>query len=106
MRAQLIHLIKMCDHPALTLQILPFSAGAYRAGEHSFTIIQYAHPGTRDIVIARGFGGPVLSESLTETEFCLQLFEDASAKAELARSAKVILERILSELDGAHAQRC
>jgi hypothetical protein len=31
MRAQLTHLIEMCDHPALTLQILPFSAGAYRA---------------------------------------------------------------------------
>lgn len=27
MRAQLRHLIEMCDHPAVTLQILPFSAG-------------------------------------------------------------------------------
>jgi hypothetical protein len=98
MRAQLLHLIKMCDHPALTLQILPFSAGAYRAREHSFTIIQYAHPGPRDIVITRRVTGPVLSERETETEFCLQLFEEVSAKAELAGSAKFILERILAEL--------
>src|SRR6201994_2611249 len=50
MRAQLLHLIEMCDHPAVTLQILPFSAGAHRAMGGPFTILRYTEPDLRDVV--------------------------------------------------------
>jgi Domain of unknown function (DUF5753) len=98
MRAQLAHLIEMCDHPALTLQVLPFSAGSYRAMEHSFAIIQYARRSPRCVIITREFTGPALSARPDETEICIQLFEDASAKAEPAGSTRSILERILADL--------
>ena len=53
MRAQLRHLIEMCDHPAVTLQILPFSAGSHRAMGGPFTILRYTEPDLRDVVLHR-----------------------------------------------------
>jgi hypothetical protein len=44
MKAQPRHLIDMCDLPAVTLQILPFSAGAHRAMGGPFTIFHYTSP--------------------------------------------------------------
>ena len=46
-REQLKHLIEVADHPAVTLQILPFSAGAHSAMGGPFTILRFAEPDLR-----------------------------------------------------------
>jgi transcriptional regulator with XRE-family HTH domain len=41
MRAQLEHLVAMADRPNITLQVLPFSAGAHPAMAGSFTMLHF-----------------------------------------------------------------
>ena len=49
-REQLRYLIKVADHPAVTLQILPFSAGAHSAMGGPFTILRFAEPDLANVV--------------------------------------------------------
>jgi transcriptional regulator with XRE-family HTH domain len=42
--AQLEHLLKMSELPNVTLQVLPFDAGAHFAASGSFTLIEFAEP--------------------------------------------------------------
>jgi hypothetical protein len=50
MKAQLDHLVDMADHPKITLQILPFSAGAHAGLDGSFFIIRFPELGDPDVV--------------------------------------------------------
>ncbi len=42
MRGQLSHLIGMTEQPNITIQVIPFSAGAHPALESNFTILEFA----------------------------------------------------------------
>lgn len=44
MRDQLLHVRTMAERPAVTIQILPFSAGLHASPENSFTILDMADP--------------------------------------------------------------
>jgi hypothetical protein len=48
-REQLKYLTEMADHPAVTLQILSFSAGAHSAMGGPFTILRFAEPDLQDV---------------------------------------------------------
>ena len=50
MREQIRHLARMCEHPAVTLQILPFQVGGHPAMGGPFTILRYSEPDLRDVV--------------------------------------------------------
>src|SRR5450755_3986864 len=49
-RGQLKHLIEVTDHPAVTLQVLPFQVGAHSAMGGPFTILRFAEPDLADVV--------------------------------------------------------
>jgi hypothetical protein len=68
MRAQLLHLIDMCDHPNVTLQILPFSAGAHRAMGGPFTILRYTEPDLRDVVFIEQLTSALYLDKQTEVD--------------------------------------
>lgn len=50
MRAQLSHLLDICDRPGLTIQISPFLTGASYASPSSFSILQFAIDDLPDVV--------------------------------------------------------
>jgi transcriptional regulator with XRE-family HTH domain len=66
MRAQLRYLIEMCDHPAVTLQILPFSAGSHRAMGGPFTILRYTEPDLRDVVFIEQLTSPAMLQAVLD----------------------------------------
>ena len=41
MRDQLTHLLELADRPAVTIQVLPYTAGAHPAMAGSFTLLQF-----------------------------------------------------------------
>jgi transcriptional regulator with XRE-family HTH domain len=81
MRGQLAHLIEMCDHPAVTLQILPFSAGAHRAMGGPFTILRYTEPELRDVVFIEQLTSALYLDKQTEVEAYLQVIEEVCLQA-------------------------
>lgn len=50
MRAQLEHLAKAAELPNVTIQVLPFSAGAHAGLSSAFCVLGFADPGDSDVV--------------------------------------------------------
>jgi transcriptional regulator with XRE-family HTH domain len=98
MRAQLRHLIEMCEHPAVTLQILPFSAGPHRAMGGPFTILRYTEPDLRDVVFIEQLTSALYLDKPTEVDSYLEVMEEVCLQAEPSAKSPGMLKTVLSTL--------
>jgi len=98
MRAQLRHLIEMCEHPAVTLQILPFSAGAHRAMGGPFTILRYSEADLRDVVFIEQLTSALYLDKPTEVDSYLEVMEEVCLQAEPSAKTPGILRTVLGTL--------
>jgi transcriptional regulator with XRE-family HTH domain len=98
MREQLLHLIEMCDHPAVTLQILPFSAGSHRAMGGPFTILRYTEPDLRDVVFIEQLTSALYLDKQTEVDSYLEVIEEVCLQAEASAKTPAILQAVLDTL--------
>lgn len=98
MKAQIRHLIEMCDHPAVTLQILPFSAGAHRAMGGPFTILRYTEPDLRDVVFIEQLTSALYLDKTTEVDSYLEVIEEVCLQAESAAKTPSILRAALDAM--------
>jgi transcriptional regulator with XRE-family HTH domain len=68
MSAQLAHLAEHTARPALTLQVLPFAAGANAGLEGEFVILTFPDPEDPPVAYAEGLMGDVYLESAEELD--------------------------------------
>src|SRR5579863_10069163 len=54
MRAQLERLLELSELPSVTLQVIPYDAGALPAGNNKFIILSFAQPTVTDVVFVEG----------------------------------------------------
>jgi len=95
MKAQLRHLIEMCDHPNVTLQILPFSAGAHRAMGGPFTILRYTEPDLRDVVYIEQLTSALYLDKPTEVDAYLEVIEEVCLQADPSAKTQGFLNSVL-----------
>src|ERR1700760_3989348 len=95
MKAQLRHLIEMCDHPNVTLQILPFSAGAHRAMGGPFTILRYTEPDLRDVVYLEQLTSALYLDKPTEVDAYLEVIEEVCLQADPSAKTQGFLSSVL-----------
>jgi transcriptional regulator with XRE-family HTH domain len=98
MKEQLRHLLGMCDHPAVTVQILPFSAGAHRAMGGAFTILRYDEPDLRDVVFIEQLTSALYLDKQADVESYLEVIEEVCLQAEPAARTPGILRSALNGL--------
>jgi hypothetical protein len=98
MKEQIRHLIEMCDHPAVTLQILPFSAGAHRAMGGPFTILRYTEPDLRDVVFIEQLTSALYLDKATEVDSYLEVIEEVCLQSESAAKTPRLLKAALETL--------
>jgi transcriptional regulator with XRE-family HTH domain len=98
MRDQLRHLIDMCDHPAVTLQILPFRNGAHPAMGGPFTILRFAEPDLRDVVYIEQLTSALYLDKPTEVDSYLEVMEQVCLQAEPAAKTADLLKGIMDSL--------
>ena len=98
MKAQIRHLIGMCDHPAVTLQILPFAVGAHRAMGGPFTILRYTEPDLRDVVFIEQLTSALYLDKTTEVDSYLEVIEEVCLQAEPAARTPSVLKAALDAL--------
>jgi transcriptional regulator with XRE-family HTH domain len=98
MRAQLRYLIEMCDHPAVTLQILPFSAGSHRAMGGPFTILRYTEPDLRDVVFIEQLTSALYLDKPIEVDAYLEVIEEVCLQAEPSAETPAMLRAVLDRL--------
>jgi hypothetical protein len=96
-REQLKHLIEVTDHPAVTLQVLPFAAGAHAAMGGPFTILRFAEPDLADVVYIEQLTSALYLDKPVEVDSYLEVMEQLCLQAEPATSTTDILSQILAE---------
>jgi transcriptional regulator with XRE-family HTH domain len=97
MREQVKHLLDMADHPAVTLQILPFSAGGHRALGGPFTILRFSEPDLRDVVYIEQLTSALYLDKPTEVDSYLEVMEQLCLQAEPVAKTLDVLNGILQD---------
>jgi transcriptional regulator with XRE-family HTH domain len=97
-REQLKHLIEMAEHPAVTLQILPFTAGPHSAMGGPFTILRFAEPDLHDVVYIEQLTSALYLEKPAEVDSYLEVMEQLCLQAEPAGNTVKILNQILADI--------
>jgi transcriptional regulator with XRE-family HTH domain len=97
MREQIGHLIEMAGHPAVTLQVLPFSAGGHPALGGPFTILRFAEPDLRDVVYIEQLTSALYLDKPTEVDSYLGVMEHLCLQAEQVAKTTEILSSILKD---------
>jgi transcriptional regulator with XRE-family HTH domain len=95
MREQITHLIEMADHPAVTLQVLPFKVGAHSAGG-PFTILRFSEPDLQDVVFIEQLTSALYLDKPAEVDRYLEVMEQLSLQAEPVTNTVKVLRKILA----------
>jgi hypothetical protein len=74
MKAQLLHLMEVSEHPTVSLQIVPRGAGAYPAMGSPFTLLSFPHRQHNDVAYLETFIKGEYVEDPGLTEECAQRF--------------------------------
>ncbi|WP_067456546.1 helix-turn-helix domain-containing protein [Actinomadura macra] len=68
MRVQFRHLLEMAKHPRVTLQAIPFTAGAHPGVLGPFAILRFADPADPEAVYVENLAGELFVEEPVEVE--------------------------------------
>ena len=98
MREQIRHLVDMCEHPAVTLQILPFQVGAHPAMGGPFTILRFSEPDLRDVVYIEQLTSALYLDKPAEVDSYLEVMEQLCLQAEPAAKTPQLLKTALNNL--------
>jgi len=96
-RRQLEHLITMAEHPAVTLQVLPFTAGSHPAMGGPFTILRFAEPDLNDVVYIEQLTSALYLDKASEVDSYLEVMEQLCLQAEPAGNTVKLLGQLLGE---------
>lgn len=81
MRGQLARLVRMAELPTVTVQIVPFAAGAHPAMEGPFTILEFQDPADPDLVYLENLTSSLYLEQEEEITWYGRIFEHTVASA-------------------------
>ena len=85
----------MAEHPAVTLQILPFTAGPHSAMGGPFTILRFAEPDLHDVVYIEQLTSALYLDKPSEVDSYLEVMEQLCLQAEPAGNTVKMLNQIL-----------
>jgi hypothetical protein len=97
-REQIAHLIEVAGHPAVTLQIMPFSAGAHSAMGGPFTILRFAEPDLADVVYIEQLTSALYLDKPVEVDSYLEVMEQLCLQAEPVASTTKLLRQIHADI--------
>jgi transcriptional regulator with XRE-family HTH domain len=79
MRRQLLRLVEAAERPTITIQVLPFAAGAHRSLAGSFVILEFPNASDHPLVYSEGMTGGVFRSKAEELRAYLMSFESLRA---------------------------
>ncbi|HZR52047.1 MAG TPA: helix-turn-helix transcriptional regulator [Streptosporangiaceae bacterium] len=98
MREQIRHLIEITDHPAVTLQVLPFRVGGHSACGGPFTILRFAEPDLQDVIYIEQLTSALYLDKQVEVDRYLEVMEQLCLQAEPAANTAKLLRKLLDEI--------
>ena len=97
MAAQLERLIKVCELPNVTLQVLPFHVGAHAAEAGAFTILRFPEPDLPDVVYIEQLTGALYLDKRDDVDAYMGAVDRLSVESAPPRTTVEILDSILQE---------
>jgi transcriptional regulator with XRE-family HTH domain len=98
MASQLKHLVEASHWPNLTLQVLPFSAGAHSALTGPFTILEFPERTDDDVVYLDSWGGPIYLEKERDVRMCSEVFDRLRAAALSTNDSVALADQVARQL--------
>jgi hypothetical protein len=97
MRAQLERLIQAAAMPNITLQILPFRAGAHPSMTGAFSVLRFADKELPDICYVEHLSGALYLDKRDDMDLYLHVMEAVCVHAESPSRTSKLLSEILAE---------
>jgi transcriptional regulator with XRE-family HTH domain len=97
MRAQLRHLMETSELPTVTVQVLPFSAGAYQGMTGAFKILEVGEPGDLRVVTVDSLTHMSYREEADDLRTYTAAFDRLRANALSESESHALIERLLSK---------
>ncbi len=98
MRGQLQHIVQMADLSRISVQVLPFKAGAHPAMDGSFIILGFPEAPDPDVVYLESQTGSLYLEKLPEVERYQVMFNHLVAKALGPDESRNLIAQAAAEL--------
>jgi transcriptional regulator with XRE-family HTH domain len=98
MRAQLHHIAEMADLPHVTVQVLPFRAGAHPAMDGSFIVLGFPEPADPDVVYLESQAGSLYLERPPEVERYAATYTHLMAKALDPDESQTLIARAAADM--------
>jgi transcriptional regulator with XRE-family HTH domain len=98
MAAQIESLIKSSELPNVTLQVLPFQAGAHSAEAGAFTILRFPEPDLPDVVYTEQLTGALYLDKREDVDAYMATVDRLSVESAPPRTTIEILSKILQEM--------
>jgi transcriptional regulator with XRE-family HTH domain len=98
MRAQLEHIAEIADLTHVTVQVLPFRAGAHPAMDGSFIVLGFPEPADPDVVYLESQAGSLYLERPPEVERYGAMFNHLIAKALDPDESRALIARVAAEM--------
>src|SRR6266540_3671312 len=99
MRAQVERLVEAASLPRVTLQVLPFGAGAHPAMVGAFTVLRFEDAELPDVVYFEHLTNAVYLDKREEVEHYIYVMESVCVRAAPPDQTAGILSEILKDLD-------
>jgi transcriptional regulator with XRE-family HTH domain len=94
LRGQLRHLGELSRLPNVTLQVVPYSAGAYRGGPFPFRIYRFPEPSTMEVVALESHMSHAYLELPDEVGFYADIFDRLRSTALGETESRALIENI------------
>lgn len=98
MHEQLTRLLEVSELPNVTLQVVPFSAGAHPAMEGSFNVLGFPEPSDPNIVYFEYHTGALYLEKPAEVRRYKLMFDHLRASAQPVDASRALITRVAGEL--------
>ena len=97
MRGQIEHLLQVSELPNVTLQIVPFGAGAHAAAGGPFTILRFPEPDLPDLVYLEQLNSALYLDHPDEVTDYMTVMNRLCVQAESDTASRDVLRAILKE---------
>jgi hypothetical protein len=98
LREQLEHLVRMCGHLRVTIQVLPYSAGGHAALGGSFTMLRFAEEELPDMVYTEQLTSSLYLDRQADLENYRRVMDRISVQAETPDRSREMLEEAAAQL--------
>ncbi|MGH4033706.1 helix-turn-helix domain-containing protein [Actinomycetota bacterium Odt1-20B] len=98
LRDQLAHLAELTQLPNVTMQVLPFAAGACQGGMLPFLLYGFPAPTELEVVLLESFTSHVYLDSAEDTQHYTNAFDHIRATALSPLESETLIKKTASEL--------